>query len=255
VFWAEQAAEHGQAAAASWSDRPVMELEVREIVRWLDDGDRVLDVGCANGYSTVQFAAEKAIDIHGVDYIPAMIEQANARLGQLGGRLAGKVSFAEGDALNLAEPTNGFDKVVVIRVIINLGDWEIQLRGLREAVRVLRPGGVLLLSEATVGGWTKLNELRQEWHLPPIPMPPFNNYLDEGRVTEALIADCDLVEISNFASTYFVGTRLIKPLLARLADGEVDVASPESEWNRWIASMPAWGDYGTQKLFVFRKHA
>jgi hypothetical protein len=25
------------------------------------------------------------------------------------------------------------------------------------------------------------------------------------------------------------------------------------EWNRWFAQLPAWGDYGTQKLFVFRK--
>ena len=25
------------------------------------------------------------------------------------------------------------------------------------------------------------------------------------------------------------------------------------EWNRWFAQIPAAGDYGTQKLFVFRK--
>lgn len=28
---------------------------------------------------------------------------------------------------------------------------------------------------------------------------------------------------------------------------------PNMEWNRWFAQLPSWGDYGTQKLFVFRK--
>ena len=25
------------------------------------------------------------------------------------------------------------------------------------------------------------------------------------------------------------------------------------EWNRWFAQLPAAGDYGTQKLMIFRK--
>jgi hypothetical protein len=31
------------------------------------------------------------------------------------------------------------------------------------------------------------------------------------------------------------------------------VADPEIEWNRFFSQLPEWGDYGTQKLFVFRK--
>jgi hypothetical protein len=34
---------------------------------------------------------------------------------------------------------------------------------------------------------------------------------------------------------------------------DIPVASPDMEWNRWWAALPAVGDYGTQKLFVFRK--
>ena len=60
-------------------------------------------------------------------------------------------------------------------------------------------------------------------------------------------------EMVNFASTYFVGTRVIKPLLARLLGQEAKVADPGMHWNRWFASLPATGDYGTQKLFVLRK--
>jgi hypothetical protein len=57
----------------------------------------------------------------------------------------------------------------------------------------------------------------------------------------------------NFAGTYFVGTRVIKPLLAQLLDREELIADPSSHWNRWFATLPAAGDYGTQKLLVFRK--
>jgi len=52
-YWTCQAVEHRQSSAASWSDQMMIDLEIREILQHLADGDRVLDVGCANGYSTV----------------------------------------------------------------------------------------------------------------------------------------------------------------------------------------------------------
>ena len=228
-----------------------MELEVAAIDARLPDRGSVLDVGCANGWSTVQFAAAKPRTIRGVDYVPGMVEAARTRLDGLA--LAGSVEFAVGDATALDEPDAAYDAVVCIRVIINLGEWTTQLRGLEECVRVLKPGGRFLLSEATLQGWRKLNALRAEWGLPEIPMPGFNNYLDEAQVADALSESCELEELVDFASTYFVGTRVVKPLLAQVTDAPVDVADPLSEWNRFVASLPAAGDYGTQKLFVFRK--
>jgi hypothetical protein len=84
-------------------------------------------------------------------------------------------------------------------------------------------------------------------------MPSFNNYLDEEKVAAALAPELELMELVNFASTYFVGTRLIKPLLAAAVNAPLDVADPGAEWNRWMSKLPSRGDYGTQKLFVFRK--
>ena len=82
AFWTQQAAEHGQSPSASWSDHRVIEMEIREIVARLQDGDKVLDVGCANGYSTMQLASARAVRIRGVDYIPEMIGQARKRLSR-----------------------------------------------------------------------------------------------------------------------------------------------------------------------------
>jgi ubiquinone/menaquinone biosynthesis C-methylase UbiE len=252
-FWMQQALKHGQSPAASWSDRMAVELEIREIVKRLADGDSVLDVGCANGYSTVQFACQKRVNIRGVDAIPQMVEQARARLSGLAEKLLGTAEFEVGDVTQLNEPSGAYDKVVVIRVIINLGDWSSQQTGLHECARVVKPGGMLLLSEATLQGWQQMNKFRREWGLADIPMPPFNQYLDQDQVVQALSSDLELVEIANFSSTYYVATRVLKPLLIQALGAEIDVADPNMEWNRWFAQLPAWGDYGTQKLFVFRK--
>ena len=78
-FWTKQAHEHGQSSAASWSDHRVIEMEIQEITKRLNDGDRVLDAGCANGYSSLQFACARRIRLRGLDYIPKMIEQARLR--------------------------------------------------------------------------------------------------------------------------------------------------------------------------------
>ena len=252
-FWTEQALRHGASPSASWSDRPVLDLEVREIARHLAGGEHILDVGCANGYSTVQLAASCDGHVRGVDLIPEMIIEAQRRLRALPAELARRVEFDVGDIMTLNEPPESYDRVIVIRVLINLGDWERQVVALDQCARVLRRNGLLLLSEATVQGWSALNRFRREWGLPDIPVPPFNTYLDEERLIASVSAQWDMVDTSNFASSYYVATRVMKPLLARVADADVDVADPLMEWNRWASLLPAAGDYGTQKLFVLRK--
>jgi SAM-dependent methyltransferase len=253
-FWRSQAEVHGQSHAASWSDRYAVELEIDQLTARIRDGDRVLDIGCANGYSTLRLAARRDIEIRGVDYAPEMIAQARDALSSISS-LDARVEFAVDDITSLSEPSNRYDKVTVTRVIINLGAWDTQLRGLRESLRTVRPGGLLLLSEACLQGWEALNRFRGEWGLDPIPMPPFNNYLDHERVIDALASEARLVELSNFSSTYYVGTRVLKPLLARAVQARVDVANPDMDWNRWFAMLPPAGDYGVQSLFVFEKNA
>jgi ubiquinone/menaquinone biosynthesis C-methylase UbiE len=252
-YWTSQSDQYGLSYEASWSDMQVIEKEIIEISKYLSDNDNVLDVGCANGYSTIQWAAEKQISIKGLDYIPGMIENARKRLAGFSANLRGAVYFDQGNILSLDEASSSFDKVIVVRVIINLGDWERQIQGMLECARLVKPGGLLLMSEATMQGWEKLNLFRSEWGLDQIPIPPFNTYLDEVKVIETLQSKMELIQIVNFASTYFVGTRVIKPLLARLLGMEEKVAEPSMHWNKWFAQIPSFGDYGTQKLFIFKK--
>jgi ubiquinone/menaquinone biosynthesis C-methylase UbiE len=252
-YWRTQATKFGEDHRASWTDVHAINLEIAEISRRLRDDTRVIDIGCANGFSTTNYAERFRIDIKGVDYIPEMIAAANERLAAQAGRLMGAVTFATGDITALDEPDGYYDTAVVTRVIINLAQRERQIAAIREAARTVKVGGTLLLSEATHEGLQRLNSFRSEWGLDPIPEPPFNHYVDEALARTAAPDLLDLQEISNFASTYFVGTRVLKPLLAQAMGNRVDPAHAEMEWNRFFSLLPAAGDYGTQKLFVFRR--
>lgn len=251
-FWEAQAREHGESPDASWSDTPVIDLEIRALAERLPEGASVLDAGCANGYTTLHLAALKKADFLGIDYIPEMIAAAERRLSQMRPMLRGTARFAVGDITAIDQPDESFDAVMAVRVLINLESWENQRRAVVECARVAKPGGLVLFSEATLQGWRRMNAFRGEWGLSPIPMPAFNEYLDEEAMADAAPA-LECVDVVNFASTYFAGTRVFKPLLAQLLGNEAIVNRPDAEWNRFFAQLPAWGDYGTQKLFVYRK--
>jgi ubiquinone/menaquinone biosynthesis C-methylase UbiE len=253
AYWKSQAVNYGEEPEASWSDVNVIQMEIAAVSKWLVDGDLVLDAGCANGYSTVKLARSKQITIKGLDFIPEMIEYARQRAEKSAPEVRSRLSFDVGDITALSEGDSLYDKVVVVRVLINLRTWERQKQALAECIRVLKPGGTLLISEATLQGWHNMNKFRKEWNLPEIPMPGFNEYIDEELLINGIQRDLRLVEVCNFSSTYFVGTRIIKPLLAQVVGGSINIGDPNMEWNRFCAALPAFGDYGTQKLFIFRK--
>jgi ubiquinone/menaquinone biosynthesis C-methylase UbiE len=252
-YWRNQAIGFGDDYRASWTDVHAINLEIAEISTRLRDGMRVIDIGCANGYSTMNYAQRFRIDIKGVDYIPEMIAAAKDRLAAQPTPLMGAVTFSPGDIMALDEPDGYYDTAIVTRVIINLDRRDKQRTAIREAARIVKAGGTLLVSEATHEGLQRLNSFRSEWGLQPIPEPPFNNYVDDELARDAAPDLLDLEEVSNFASTYFVGTRVLKPLLADAIGNKVDPARAEMEWNRFFSLLPAAGDYGTQKLFVFRR--
>lgn len=255
-FWSSQARSHGQSHAASWNDQRVIDLEIAAISRYLEPGHRLLDAGCANGYSTARYAMDiEGLDVTGVDYTPEMIEEAHARHAKLPGDVRERLRFAQGDVTNLAFEDGTFDRVLTTRVLISLTSTDLQRAALAECVRVCRPGGKVLLSEASEQAWERLNALRGELGMEAIPMPGFNTYLDEDGLFAHLPAGVTLERVVDFSSSYFVATRVVKPLLASMFPESMDVANPDSHINRWASMLPSAGDYGTQRLFVLALEA
>jgi ubiquinone/menaquinone biosynthesis C-methylase UbiE len=103
---------------------------------------RVLDVGCGTGFLAFRFA-ELGHTVTGIDLSPQMIDRARRKAEQAHQQIDFRVCDAA--ALDVADET--YDLVVARHVIWNLPDPE---RGVAEWLRVLRPGGRLVLIE---GKW------------------------------------------------------------------------------------------------------
>ena len=114
----------------------------------LEPSHATLDIGCGPG-AAVRAAASLVERAVGVDRSAAMIEIARRRSGSLT-----NVEFAVGGAEELPFPDAVFDRVWTIH---SFHHWEDQSQGLAEALRVLRPGGRLLVVEADTKGHHGLN--------------------------------------------------------------------------------------------------
>ena len=106
----------------------------RELVDGLPAGAAILDVGAGTGRVTLALAA--------LGFRVVALEPASGMLDVLRAKAAGvPAQLVAGEGARLPFPASSFDAVVVSRILYLLSDW----RGaVREAIRVLRPGGRLL---------------------------------------------------------------------------------------------------------------
>ncbi len=107
-------------------------------------GDRVLDVGCGTGSLTLtaQTAAGPSGQVYGIDASPEMIEVARQKATRTGL----PVHFELGLIEQLDLPDAAFDVVITRLAMHHLPD-DLKRRGLAEILRVLKPGGRLLIAD------------------------------------------------------------------------------------------------------------
>jgi len=124
------------AVAAGYVDlfSSACDLAIPRIVASVASGSRVLDLCCGHGnvFEALHAAGHSVV---GVDFSPAMVARARARLP------AG--DFVEADAQDLPFPDRDFDAVVCSFGMMHVPD---QPRALAQVKRVLRPGGLFMLT-------------------------------------------------------------------------------------------------------------
>jgi demethylmenaquinone methyltransferase/2-methoxy-6-polyprenyl-1,4-benzoquinol methylase len=104
----------------------------------LSTGGSALDVACGSGKLTADLARVAGPNGHvvGLDFSPQMLEVAR--------RDHPGIEFVEGDALKLPFDDTSFDASTIAFGLRNLAD---PVKGLREMLRVVRPGGHVVVLE------------------------------------------------------------------------------------------------------------
>jgi 2-polyprenyl-3-methyl-5-hydroxy-6-metoxy-1,4-benzoquinol methylase len=113
----------------------------------------VADIGCGAGTQSMIWA-ELGCKVHGIDVNKPLLELARQRAAKAGSG----IDFVLGSAVSLPWPNEYVDVCLAVELLEHVGDWE---SCLKEASRIVRPGGVLFLSTTNV-----LCPIQEEFNLP-----------------------------------------------------------------------------------------
>lgn len=109
----------------------------------IQSGHRILDVGCGTGTLALRIhQRQPGAEVHGVDGDSKILEIARNKVAQA----RASVAFERAMAWELPYPDGTFDRVVSSLVFHHLVTDD-KRRAAREILRVLRPGGTMLLAD------------------------------------------------------------------------------------------------------------
>ena len=145
-----------------------LKRRANEIIKGLDliNGDKVLEVGCGNGYYlSLLNRMGLRIDLTGIDKDELALNDAVKFINDK------EVKLLLADAARLPFPSNRFDKVVMSEVIEHVSDEKIVLK---EIYRILKKGGILSLTTCNLRYpffWDPINWILQHF---------FNTHIKSG---------------------------------------------------------------------------
>jgi ubiquinone/menaquinone biosynthesis C-methylase UbiE len=252
AHWDKQATLHRESHIASWGDNFMIELEIANIAEHIMSGYRVLDIGCGNGFSTFrQLELRPDINsIFGVDYSKDMISYAKLTKNERG--LGAKISFCVGDIQAINFANNSFDLVYTTRVLINLPTWQQQQDAIVECIRVAKPNGKVIFSEAFWEPLVLLNAMRTLKQLPPLVEHDFNRYLKKAKIEELLQSLGFSFCVKDFSSIYYLGSRFLRELVTD-PSAYPGFTNPINRIFYEIEKNFSGGGFGVQQAYIVTK--
>lgn len=129
----------------------------------ITEQDAVLEIGVGTGRIALPLLLA-GMNITGVDISPLMVERLRAKLEQMRAdepeRAWGMLTLEMADMTALPFAENSFDAAVAVHVFHLVPEWH---KALDEALRVLRPGGALLIGQDVHNGGSPNAVIQDEW--------------------------------------------------------------------------------------------
>ncbi len=120
-------------------------------------GERILDLAAGTGTSSVPFSKAGAVVVP-TDFSLGMLE--------VGKRRQPFLPFVAGDGMNLPFRDQAFDAATISFGLRNIND---RMAGLRELLRVVRPGGRLVVCEFSSPTWSPFRTVYSEYLMKALP--------------------------------------------------------------------------------------
>jgi len=109
-------------------------------------GMKVLEIGCGSGafITFVARAVGQSGEVYALDIQLAMLKQLENKLAKPENNDIQNIRIVNGNAYNLPFDDNSFDLVYMVTVLPEIPDRN---KALQEVLRVLKPGGILAITE------------------------------------------------------------------------------------------------------------
>jgi ubiquinone/menaquinone biosynthesis C-methylase UbiE len=132
-------------------------------------GKQVLDIACGEGYGSAALA-RTATSVVGVDIAEEAVKHAAARYRD------SRLRFLHGTCLDIPIPSQSVDVVVSFETIEHVSEHD---QVLREFRRVLRPGGLLIMSSPDKREYSDIPGYRNPFHVRELYREEFRGLLQK----------------------------------------------------------------------------
>jgi len=232
----------------SMYDKNLLNLETKLIKSYLRANSKILDAGCGEGESTMIYSGLPNTIIHAVDFSETRLCKAKQNLKGIKNVYLRKLDF-----LKSYEIDHDYDFIISQRFLINILDWKLQKKIIKDLIDHLKPTGKLILLEGSKNGVDELNNLRHIFKLPIIPVKWHNLFLDD-HTFEAYVnsLNCKILN-KNGLGEYFMLTRGIRPFFEKVTNWDADFNKFASDLN--LKKIINCNDkFSRLKLWVIKKN-